>query len=569
MESAFPDVRVPTQAPIEAFGGGESAAAASGATRKLAMDQAAFHQQHLEDALNTEVQANLSKLVDEETAQKVALSKVKGKDAMAASSKAIEDFGKFHEDLAKNTANPVVKRATLMHFQRTRANLSGWAQDYGNQQYQRYQDDTDHATVKSEMNAAIADGRPDRINQALANQQLALEGMGRRHGWDEKTTSLAVSEAKSGTHSGILASLLTSGNDMAAKQYFEANRTGFVGNDLINAQKDVQFGSYRGEAQRELARITSDVADAPAPGMLGDLTNLKTYRPVTEKETYAAVDKIADPKLQDMVRDRLREHWSDVKRINHDAELQDVKKASDIIEANPSLDAIPVPLYQRLPMAARASIARRIKQIKGGEDAVTDKGLYYELNRQAENPETKKDFLKRDLYGLKDRLSTEDWKHFVKMQGDKLGEDPKAMTTLSFHDRIKDSLIRNKIFVPEEKDRSDDDKRRWGAFELEADRQIKIIEAREKRAAKPEEAQQVIDDLIKRKVEVAEIWSNPMRPAGIILPEERIALPEVKRAELTAYLKSMNKSVSGEKLQRMWEAMNRGDRTLFSKIAGE
>lgn len=430
LESSFPDVRVPTQAPAEAFGGGESAARASGAARQFAQDQAALHQQHLEQALQTEVNANLSRLVDEETRHKVALQQVKGKDALAAGSKAVEDYGKFYQDLEKNTANPMVKMATRQHFERSRSNLSGWTQDYGNKQYQQYQDDTDQATIKSERNAAIADGRPERINQALASQMLSIENMGKRHGWDQKTVDLRVAEAKSATHYGVLSVMATAGDDLAAKAYFTAHKSEFVGDDLIHATARVQRDSLLGEATRYTDALFTDREDWIGPP--GEVRAEQYRAPESMEDVRKETSKIERPELRAEVERQAKIRLAERKSDAIAAYASKLEEAQDIVERTGNTKGLPAGLRT----THIRELERRAFEIRAGEKKVMTDTLWSEFNSYldlAADPETREQFLAIHPVDYRNKFPDAQYNELRDMRTALLKDDKKALGKLESH----------------------------------------------------------------------------------------------------------------------------------------
>src|SRR5262245_32639650 len=109
-QSMFPDVRVPTGAPLEAFGGGEGTAQSAGATRQFGREVAAYHQEKLETALQTAADEAMNQLSAEEARLTLEMQKAKGKDAFGASQQALKDFDKYKQDLDRSIMNPVVKQ---------------------------------------------------------------------------------------------------------------------------------------------------------------------------------------------------------------------------------------------------------------------------------------------------------------------------------------------------------------------------------------------------------------------------------------------------------------------------
>lgn len=564
----FPGTRVPTQAPLDAFGGGEATDRAFGASAGLSAEVGAVYQKHLEDAIQTQEVDNLSQLSAEETRLKTQLSQVKGKDALQAAQQATSDFDKFHSDLAANTANPVVQRATQAHAARFRDSLNSWASGYANQEFRRYDEGSVTSAIQNERDAAIADGSPQRIGMALERQRALLSDYGKRAGWSPEETQLNTAKATSSTHLGVLEMIAAGGNDLAARNYYDANKEGFVGNDRIHAEKMLENTSYRGEAQRAVLDIFKPKQEVTKTG---DMAWRVDETQPTEAETFAAVDKISDPKLQDMVRERVRGKWADIKRADAEDYSKALQDAGQTIMQTGNIDSIPPSVASQLKYGDAQKLKKLADSVRNGFPSESDPEKWLELTQQASKDPAA--FAKRPILLDKSHLSETDWKHFGELQAKVAKDDPKTASMLNFQQRVEDTLLANNVFSDVPNKLQGDERKRYAQFSLSADARIRQFEQTElggKRSASPVEQQKIIDQMIQERTDQSKgmlFWKEPLVGGEVLLSD--IKVPETQKSQYTQLLKSYGKAASEEKIKRLYRAALAGDRGQFDRIAAE
>lgn len=401
---------LPSQNPelsLSNFGGGQAAENVTGQAVGLVGDiqkeEQRKYQEQYQHGVNLQALEISNQLTAEATRAKNALTQRQGKAAIGGRDETLAGYDKFFQDIEKNISNDDVKRVAYAHFLQNKEHLDSFATPYESGQIKEYDNNELTSAMKTQQESAATDPTPANVSVASMSQKLSLEEYAKRNGMGPEWLTQKQQEVGSATHLAALHSLVASGNDLYAKRFFDDNKAEFVGNDAINAQKLVEDGSYRGQAQREVARIFG-----------GDLTTEGPPTAPTEKETYAAVDKIEDPKLQDMVRQRVRTKWEDIKRVDADALRADTTEAANVIEANPSLDAIPVDLYERLPLGTRSYLNKRILELKkgAGPQAGSDAYLGY-VRESAIHPDT---FVKRNFAAMRDEITGDEAKELTKDQ---------------------------------------------------------------------------------------------------------------------------------------------------------
>lgn len=314
----LPGVRVAESQPLEAFGGGPSAAAPSRAVAQNMQVLEARAEQKYRTGVEVESMEIASKLAAEETRLKLGLENVKGKDAQAAADKSLVDFDEFYKGINKGIQNDDVRVRAQGHFLKYKQSLNESGQTYAAGQVRQWDDQTTKALVKTEQDAAQADPSPARVELSILRQKAAMDDYGRRNGLPPEAIEQHNQQLESATHRVVLDQMLAKGQDRAAKEWYDAYQNFLVGDDAKHAAEAVNHGSYLGDATRETDRIFAEGGQ--------DLT-MDDVR----KET----GKIDDGKLRKMVEDLARERITDRRQSKHQSAMDTYEKAARLVDANP------------------------------------------------------------------------------------------------------------------------------------------------------------------------------------------------------------------------------------------
>lgn len=359
----LPDVRVSGESSAEAFGGGQSTAQAFGATRELAQAGGQLLQQKLEAALHSEIQDTLGKLSAEETRLKVTMQQAKGKDAIGASSKAVEDFDKFYQGLDKSIQNGTVRNAAGSHYRQFRRSLGSFGQQYANVEYRQYQDQATQALIKNEFDAAIADGSPERIKLAITRQVAAVHAKGARDGWSAEVLKQQASHVASGTHLGVLNKMLAEGNDLAAETYFQAFKGEIVGEDSIRATQAMEEGSRRGEALRILDEVFAPFEERVPTG--GNNWTMRKGQAKTLGEAMPRARKLLEGKdagVRTMVENMVKARVAEIEAVRDEEENARYESATKLVDGNPGKDpelVVPPDDWNRMSVRTQDALRKR------------------------------------------------------------------------------------------------------------------------------------------------------------------------------------------------------------------
>jgi len=538
-DEPFRGPRLPTDAPLDAFGGGQARANAFGSAENVFenIQQKATqeYQKQYQDGVNQQAMEMASKVTGEETRLKTEFMNLSGPDAIKASAEVNGNLEKFYQKLEKDIQNDDVRRLVNRHYLGTQNQLGEWAQHTAGVKMRQYDQEQFESEGKTLLDSVSVDQSPGNVATAVVGRKVAIEQFAARNGLSPEWVKAQQAQQGSAITFMALNSLVSSGQDMAAKNFYEINKPDFVGHDAVNASRLVEAGSYRGLAQREVARIFAGTGIVP--GGEGPA------QAPTEKETYDAVDKIEDPKLQDMVRDRVRERWSDMKRVAHDAEVADTTQAANLIEGNPSLDAIPVDLYERLPLSTRKYLQTRIAQIKKGmgPQAISDKYLSY-VRESAVDPDT---FVKRNFSAMRDEITDAEVKELTHEQQNIIkGDERSALKKSGFLTLEKIANLRLRALGV-----TDDDDKEEFMNALNRDFYVWRADPKNKGAhLPPEEAKAMVAKLIGQKRFLGFLWNYGYKIQKIK------DVPEADKAAIEKQLKESGETPTDDRILGIYNA---------------
>ena len=124
--------RLPTEAGLDSFGGGQSAANAFNAAGNVfeSVQQRATQEYHKQwqDAINQQAMEMSSKITQEETRLKSEFMNLSGPDALKASNEVHGTLEKFYQKLEKDIPDEDVRRLVNRHYMGTQNHLGEWAQ---------------------------------------------------------------------------------------------------------------------------------------------------------------------------------------------------------------------------------------------------------------------------------------------------------------------------------------------------------------------------------------------------------------------------------------------------------
>jgi len=281
--------------------------------------------------------------------------------------------------------------------------LEDVAHKHMNAEMRRHDDEQTVAYVNTSRDDALSNYKdPERIGISLMQQEKAILDHADRHGVSDEVRKQNVAEAISKTHYGVISRYVNNGEDLSATKYFKSIVDKLTGVDKMAAEKMLEEGSLRGEAQRQSDAIFS-----------------KQSENMTE-----ALDKareIKDPKLRDEVVSRVKQRFAEKKQ----AEQVDVeglhRRATDVLDKTPDVDLIPREDWSRFSLSERAALKRYAADRAAGKQPQTDWQTYYDLMNMASGPKGLQDkFASINLMDMKYRgnLDDSEFRKMVQKQAD-------------------------------------------------------------------------------------------------------------------------------------------------------
>jgi hypothetical protein len=386
------------------------------------------------DAVNKQAAAMNHVLWDPDTG---AMNQ-KGSNAFGQPDRVQTEYQKLSDQFEGELTDPDQKRAFREISDRQYPDTQATVLRHVGQQTEVYKHQTYDDTVANLQTSALNHiGQPEaqgEIDKALelSKHTRALQ----MPGADAQTLDRINATDASNLHADVVGDLLTSGNYVAAKGYFDQNKAAILPQQRAALEKSVGDGSVRALGQAESARIF-------APGKSLD-------------QMYSEADQIQDQRVQAETKSRLDASFHNARAAKEQASTDLYKKGLGIIASDPrGVNAIPVQQLNQLQeldgekYAALMEVGRRtVKR----EDITTPEGntllirfrsaLAGSLGEQARN-----EALATDPMIFAPVMSTNDLRDTAKTWDDaKKGRD---MTGVAAEHEIAASTLKLNGFDPE------------------------------------------------------------------------------------------------------------------------
>lgn len=436
----LPGERFSTQAPLEAFGGGQSAERVAGAFQGAlgTADKFLEEQKNREDEMAV-LDANYKTarlrnqlMYDPNTG---AINK-KGLDAAGAS----EEYGQQFDDATEEIAGNLTAEQRGMYEKVRQSNKLELQHDLDKhtttERLNYYEDVKKNGVAQAQDDAVVhytnqvmdENGNPvplgpknqgwneDYIKQKIAEQKAYILTHAQANGRvspEQVKNELAV--ATSQTHQKIIENMVSSGKDLMAQRYFDAHKDDITdGETLDKTQKLVRDSSILGTAQRS--------ADAIFNKTKGDLI-----------AADAEAQKIEDPKVREKAQSIIVRKSELVKNANEAQQTAAYKNVyQHVINGGSVNDPQIQPEVQKLT-PPNSQAVRNIEEKKRDEDwRAKSAPILMDLRMKLADPINGKDFAQNlnllTQYG--DKLHPDDMKEASKLQASAIQQDRKVLDQL-------------------------------------------------------------------------------------------------------------------------------------------
>lgn len=435
---SYPDDGVPIRplqapmgnpnAPIEAFGGGQARAENFGVARGLARDAQAL-------VLQAQDKADADRMIEERIAlndwerqnvydRKTGALGQLGKNALGIGDKVNQDYDKFTGEREQKLSSDGQRRAYRAMIAARKEHIGKVLTSHEGQQQEEIHIGGLKAATASSIERAATDPATAGLESKIVDDN-ALE-LAKSLGYDDAMTDYSRRKAQSDLHTQVIDRMLSTGQDLKAKDYYTLNGKLIIGNDAERVGRMVKNESVLGEAQRQKDRIFSTYyTEGGESGK--DIS--AHYAPETEAAAMEEAGKIKDPDVRAKTEELVSREWHMLERSKENAYKKSYQDAVEAIEkSGGKYDAISPQIRDSLRLAEKRQLMSYAKKISSGEDVVTDERLYNQLQLAAAGADTRNAFKNLDLLApaYLNKLSKEDRRDLQKLQAGLIKDDEKA-----------------------------------------------------------------------------------------------------------------------------------------------
>lgn len=537
-----PQIRLGTDAPIEAFGGGRAF--------NQAIDTAVdFAQKVKNDADQVAVMEADRKLTEFETQllhdkDNGALNK-RGEDAFTLPDTVKKSMTDKVAEIEKGLFGAAQKQTFARISQDRLLSVDRKITDHVANETKTYEDQKTAAYIEAQQQAAMNSFMDsESISRSATAQEVAIRAYGDRNGIPAEKIEQSVLKAKSQTHTGALLMMLENELPEKAQVYFESAKSSMTGDDQLRVSKLLDKAN------------TAVFADKFAEKMLSDGKSLT--------EANEEIRTIEDVKKKEAARDAVFKAYAD-KKTAEDYDRMTVRKRAEeyVAKGKP----IPLLLKERLSPGDLAEFKMYSKNVAEGKFVATDIKTVNDLTVMASNPATRSEFLKlpisSDPYYL-NRLDEQARLKFITLQNDlrsgkMSGKKSKELNGLWTNQQmIATALDQMKI-----KPKSD----QAALLKQRAAEEYQTFVEDNGRAPKGDEMQSMIDDLTAKVItEKGFIWDTKKRKFELTPDEEIKAsgvvsvddIPVNSKREIEVALSKKNKPITDQAIITLYNKIKFG-----------
>lgn len=612
----LPVVRPRPTAGPENFGGGPAAEAAAGQIHALGREGAALYLQAKQQASDIQENEIDTQLVVEANRRRLELEKVKGKDALPASGESLAGYDAFYQKLAGTVTDPELRRKLDQRYALRRTSFEAFATPYARQQLDQYDDETFKAKMQAHLDAGVLGYQdPVAVKLALSDQEQTLAAFAQRKGLPPEWLAEQLTGSESAMHRDIIQRMLNTGQDLLAKQYFGEHRAKLTAQDLLPIERQVSEGSTLGEAQRRAAEVFDRKREVRGvtPEQGADVWYERG--PATFDQALAWIREATakdDPKVKEAALTEVTKQWHLQQAALEDGQNRAFMDGYNELYKTGSLPA-PPKLMDMAPHQQQQlrEIAGHLAKAQEPRMTADSWQKWTQLQAMQERDLARVD--EAQVYGLRAifddshfEKAIDSWKRAREAIANPKGEN-EWKSQFSDKERLLRALKGNSTFgitagdLPDlAKNGNEAQQQVFDDFRKMLDDQTKAFYAKTGRNPKPEEVQQVIDDLVLNQGQVLKIdrpyWFDPeetlyqfnkeaaqglqgLPPAeaetkrqalikSAYIPLDRIS--DADKEALKRLIQSQHGKLSDEKIMRLkWLQLFSGDQKLMEQAAAE
>ena len=511
-----------------------------------------------------------------------------GKEASRAPEFIEQSFGKAIAEASQDLSDDHQRELFQRRAQHRQLALMEIAQHHMVAEGAKYQNQVTNDTLSASVdNARLqASTNPDYegiVNTEKGSQAQALGYWAQRNGipLDSPLYKQRVMEQMSKTNTEVIKGLLYNGKTTQAKEYYQQNKDEFVATDRDTIEKTLEESGDRMVAQTKSREFIASGAD--------------------RGQALRAVEKIDDPKQQELTRNLIKTHFDDAEvslKRNKDQLYETagniIDKAAKQSPGTPIVarEQVPPDVWMTLSLAEKAALQHyadfTTKEIDQPNDDRTWLTFYTGTSPEDIAKMSPREF-QSDVWQHLDKAhkhQAETYYTTIRNAYEKKDlADPKLTEVLSARDQVSETF-RTSGLVNASVERakwSAADEIAFSRFITQAQTAINEFEVTKldgKRKASPDERQAIInkvkDDALKKVWKPGLFWDSSMEKIRMeeddkgraYVPVDKI--PKIELDDLRNYIQSLNKPITLDKLRRaypQWKYFQ--NRAAFDAIVNE
>lgn len=527
-----PQVRNPTEAPLESFGGGQSAQAAVKAGIDLADMSArveAYARQQADDARTKsaylEMQDHVNKIQGEMILDRGRA--VVEKDMFGTYG---EKFNQAASEIEKNFANDNQRAIWAGMRRKLEVEFNKDLNKHVGMETEKYNIELSKSGVQmAQQKAAQNFLDMGKVADALKEQELFIRSSPEALAKSEDQLKLDIMKARGETHQLVIQQMLANDQDQKALGYYQLNKDDMDAETQIKMDKILDEQSLRGESQREMLKVVG-----------------KFGRNEKAAINYIEQNYGSNPKLQDALKDRVKGHYSEINTAENRMAEDWMKKASDIVEKTGSIDEV---MKQMPAQWAQFSTGQRssLKSYAENKGVPELSKTYYDLRKQAmENPKT---FANENLYNYKGKVANKELEGLIDIQASiRTGNSDKRIDDWRTEESIVDGALRKIGVDPNPKSKSDAE--RVAKFRSEVAKRINDrIEQTQKKPSHDDYEEVVnkltVDVVTKRGI----LWDTKKKAFELEIGD----IPNDERVLIEGNLRERNKPITDSEILKWYK----------------
>jgi hypothetical protein len=387
-ESALPSVRVGTDQPIDAFGGGG---------QNVLEAQGKLNSAVVSVVEQERSKADQIKLLDASVKSSESLNGIfynpktgifetmKGEGALGSAERFESEYGKSTEEIKKGLNN----RQRLEFSKIEAQHLSEGrelANKYTHGEIQKYTNETLLATkISSKNNIGLKVPSGIRADVDFENLKNSISNLGKENGWGKEKVDMETAKEFSDTHRSVVDSFVANGMPTQAKDYRESLRSkspdgtivdGLIGDDKIYTDKLLRTASLD-----QSSKMKAD--------------ELLTKYPNNFAKQFEEAGKITEASLSDRVKERITNINSVQERVDRQVTEDRLKKAYRHVSE--TMTVPPPNIMVNLTLNEQEGIRSYLSNVAKGVQPVTDWQLFYDLKNKATFADTREEFKNMNL----------------------------------------------------------------------------------------------------------------------------------------------------------------------------